>query len=148
MLLRLYAQDYGIKMGIIDWFRKKKHRKVDVDKDLRAVALFLDEVSFDIKKIKTLLDHMISLRHKEKELLAKHAPAESLRFNTEKQAQVWDKLMEAYEYFDEDVDINGERIKLIAHDLKKKAKRRHISRQMLDRMEGKVEGVEWWTFNW
>ncbi len=105
-------------------FRKKVINKepVDVDTDLKAVKNFLHDIGGDIKNIFYLCQEMEKLMAKEKELKENKAPEQSIRKNFEEQVKVWDKMLTVYEFFDEDEDVNAERVKNIAKELRKKAK--------------------------
>ena len=115
----------------------------DLDKDLQAILDFLKESVQDIKTVYVLCKKMQQLREKEKHLVEGRAPQPSLQYNTKEQLEVFDKLLEAYDFFDEDVEVNKQRVKFIAKTLKKIAAERNVDSELLKSLQKK----EWWMYN-
>jgi len=115
----------------------------DLDKDLQAILDFLKESVQDIKTVYVLCKKMQQLREKEKHLVEGKAPQPSLQYNTKEQLEVFDKLLEAYDFFDEDVEVNKQRVKFIAKTLKKIAAERNVDSELLKSLQKK----EWWMYN-
>ena len=101
------------------FFGKKEHSiKTDQLKEIEAVTEFLSEINDDSKYLLTQLNKLEEL---EKE---RQVGRESIRqINLETQAEVFDKLLERYEYFQNDVDINGLRVKRMAGEFIKEAEK-------------------------
>ncbi|MBI2582458.1 hypothetical protein HYV87_05020 [Candidatus Woesearchaeota archaeon] len=96
--------------------KKPQPKKVDVLADLDAITEFLGEVQYDTKE---LLAQFKKLKELEKEY---HIAASGiLHINLETQAKLLDRLLERYEFFENDVDINGLRVKIIAKEFLKRA---------------------------
>ncbi len=93
---------------------KKSH--LDSLKDIEAISEFLQNINPDVQEILKLLSELDELE-KEREV----AKPGILQINLETQAEIVDKLLEHYEYLQNDVDINGLRLKLIARELLHKA---------------------------
>ena len=115
----------------------------DLDKDLQAILDFLKESVQDIKTVYVLCKKMQQLREKEKHLVEGRAPQPSLQYNTKEQLEVFDKLLEAYDFFDEDVEVNKQRVKFIAKTLKKIAAERNVDSELLKSLQKR----EWWMYN-
>lgn len=109
-------------------------KKVDVAADLDAILEFLSEVSYDVKELHTQLK---KLKELEKEY---HVAASGiLHVNLETQARILDKLLERYEFFQNDVDINGLRMKEMA----KEFLRRAAKAGMTDLVKHKEKDKRW-----
>ena len=89
---------------------KKEHQeKVDILKNTEAIVDFLQECPQDVK---LLLQEFAKLEELERERrVMKEQLAEA---NLEAQSRMLDKLITQYEFFQNDVDINGLRLKKIA----------------------------------
>src|SRR3989344_9361614 len=96
--------------------KKPQPQKVDVLADIDAVIEFLSEVQYDTKE---LLMQLKKLKELEKEYQV--AASGILHVNLETQARVLDKLLERYEFFENDVDVNGLRVKMMAKEFLKRA---------------------------
>ncbi len=101
-------------------FKKKvKKDKIDVPKDVDAVLEFLAEVNRDVGMLQ---DQFLRLKELASELEVLNEK-EVREGNLEAQADVMDSLLEEYEFFQTDVDINGLRLKKIAIDMIRKAEK-------------------------
>ena len=100
--------------------RKPQHApaKADVLTDVEAISEFLSEIQVDTKEL------LVQLK-KLKELEQEYHVASSglLHVNLETQAKILDKLLERYGFFQNDVDVNGLRMKLIAAEVLKRSKK-------------------------
>lgn len=98
---------------------RKQHAKtkVDVLSDIEAIAEFLNEIQADTKELQSQLKKL-------KELEQEYHVAASgiIHVNLETQAKILDKLLERYGFFENDVDVNGLRMKMIAAEFLKRAK--------------------------
>ena len=96
--------------------KKQPAKKTDVIADLDAIIEFLSDVQYDSKE---LLTQLKKLKELEKEY---HVAASGiLHVNLETQARILDKLLERYEFFENDVDVNGLRVKGIAREFLRRA---------------------------
>jgi len=100
--------------------KKQQHApaKADVLTDVEAISEFLSEIQVDTKEL------LVQLK-KLKELEQEYHVASSglLHVNLETQAKILDKLLERYGFFQNDVDVNGLRMKLIAAEFLKRSKK-------------------------
>ncbi len=125
------------------WWKKafapsESKSKVETLKDIGAIADYLDEINNDTKSIQKLLNQLEEL---EKErLIAKES---IVHINLESQAKILDKLIEKYEFFQNDVDINGLRVKRIAQEFLKHAQKAG----MKDLVKSKNQDMRW-RFQW
>jgi hypothetical protein len=83
-----------------------------------AIKEFLSDVNSESK---ILIKELNKLEELEKE--RKVASAGIVQVNLETQAKVIDKILERYEFFQNDVDINGQRVKIIVNQFLKKAEK-------------------------
>lgn len=117
--------------------REEKKEEVDILKDIEAIIEYLNEINDDVK---TLLPELKKLEELEKE--RKIAKPEIVHANLETQASVLDKLLEKYEFFQNDIDISGLRLKAIANQFLKNAK----SAGMADLVKEKKQDKRWKFF--
>tara|TARA_Y100000310_G_scaffold159115_1_gene158577 strand:+ start:3375 stop:3716 length:342 start_codon:yes stop_codon:yes gene_type:complete len=89
--------------------------KVDVLKDIEAMQEFLADVHSDEKALVLDLSNLAQLENE-----AQVAKEGILAKNLEQQAIIYDQLMQRYSFFQNDVDINGIRLKMIAEEFLKK----------------------------
>ena len=125
------------------WWQKHFAReipkeKIDIVKDVDAIIEYLEEVSFDVKNILPELKKLMEL---EKE--RKIASSEITQINLETQASVLDNLLEKYEFFQNDVDINGLRLKAIADQFLRNARKAGMKDLVREKKEDKR-----WKFFW
>ncbi|MEK6863520.1 MAG: hypothetical protein AABW53_02385 [Nanoarchaeota archaeon] len=102
--------------------RRKPEKKVNVSADIDALVEFLADIPYDAKE---LLAKFKKLQELEKEY--EMASSGILHINLETQAKLLDKLLEQYEFFENDVDVNGLRMKLIAREFLKRASKAGMS---------------------
>lgn len=122
-----------------DLFGKKEHsEKMDQLKDIEAVSEFLKDVNGDAQQLVTEIDKLEEL---EKE---RQVGRESIvQVNLETQAEIFERLLEKYEYFQNDVDINGLRVKRMAHEFLKEAEKAGLK----DLVKEKKKNPKW-QFLW
>ena len=95
--------------------RKQPTKKVDVLTDIEAIAEFLNDIQVDTKE---LLSQLKKLKELEKEY---HVAASGIvQVNLETQAKILDKILERYDFFQNDVEVNGLRVKMIASEFLKR----------------------------
>jgi DNA polymerase III delta prime subunit len=103
-------------------------QKFSAEKELNAVISSLTESGKDIIKL-------IRLCMKVKE---------SLGGSAKEQLLAWDNFIRDYEFLEEDVDVNGERVKRITNALIEKAKSSSLSKEALEIYKKKDS----WSFDW
>ena len=115
-------------------FHKSAERKVDALNDIAAMKECLSELHMDVKAI---LKELTELEELEKERMV--AKSGIVHVNLETQVRVFDILLERYEFFENDVDINGLRLKRIAGEYLKHAQRAGLT----DLVAEKKENAKW-----
>lgn len=110
------------------------------DEDIQAEQKFSIEKEFDkvIDSLRESRTDLLKLLHLCNEM------KESLSKGTKEQLFAWDRLVKDYEFFEEDVDVNGERAKKITKALIEKAKEEGIDKEKLEQFKKK----ESWSFDW
>lgn len=118
----------------------KKHfqKKVDILSDIEAVAEFLNEAQGDAKE---LLHQLKKLKELEKEYEV--ASSGILHVNLETQAKILDQLLERYSFFQNDVDVNGLRVKMMAAEFLRRAQKAGMTDLMRQKEKDKK-----WTMLW
>jgi len=96
--------------------KKSAAKKVDVLSDIEGVMEFLSEIQHDTKE---LLVKLKGLKELEKEYHV--ASSGIVQVNLQTQAKLLDHLLERYEFFQDDADVNGLRIKMVATEFLKRA---------------------------
>ena len=131
-------------MAFIDILRKLHlvkplpKRQIKVNQDIRAIADFLYNLKYEREKILRLVKEFMELRI---EASALHDP-ELKKKNLRHQINLFDQIIQAYSFFQEDADINGNRIKNIAKVLRKSA----IKSEEIDLID-KTNDLKW-KFDW
>ncbi|MEK6937748.1 MAG: hypothetical protein AABX04_01760 [Nanoarchaeota archaeon] len=105
------------------WWKKlfkKEHHKEQIDTvtDIQAMGEFLIGFRKDNEKLTKLLGELEEL---EKERLV--ATEGVVQMNIDAQVHLLEKLLEQYDFFQNDADINGLRLKRIANHLLKEAEK-------------------------
>ena len=95
---------------------KKITSKVKPLEDINAIEDFISEIGSDVKEIQKDLKKLEEL---EKEY--KVAKSGIIQVNLETQSEVIEKLMERYQFLQNDMDINGLRVKGIAEEFLRRA---------------------------
>ena len=118
--------------------KKERHKKVNVVEDIEAINEFIADINSDVEVLKKELKKL-------QELEKEYSVAKSgiIQVNLETQAGVLDKILERYEFFQNDVDINGLRVKNIAKEFLRKASKNG----MKDLVETKKQDKKW-KFLW
>ena len=131
--MKVYKKKWWKKM-----FDKKPHHKEDVLKNLEAMIDFLEDINFEAKQ---LIPELKKLEELETE---RQVAAPGLtQVNLETQSEVLDKVLEKYEFFQNDVDINGIRMKRIAEEFLKQAKKAGLKDLIKEK-----EQKSMWKFFW
>lgn len=100
-------------------FGKKEHsQKIDQLKEFETVLDFIKSINDDLQGI---IPELEKLEELEKERLVGREGLNQI--NLETQAEILEKVLEKYEFFQNDVDINGLRVKKICHNFLKEAER-------------------------
>ncbi len=119
-------------------FQKESESKVEVLKDIGAIQDSLQEVP---RESKILLQELQKLEELEKE---RQVARESvIPLNLEAQAKILDTLLQRYESYQNDVDINGLRVKQIAREFLKKAKLAALKNLVNEKKKDMK-----WQFDW
>ena len=119
-------------------FTPRKERHVDVVNDIEAIQECLKDVTEEVRSLLPLLEELEELE-KERQV----AKAGVIKINLETQAKILDSILEKYEFFQNDVDINGLRVKKIAKQVLKEAKKEGL-KELVEEKEKKMH----WTFDW
>ncbi len=120
-------------------FGKEHHEKpVDSLSDIEAVGEFLLGVNNDRAKLLKLLEELEEL---EKE--RKVGTSGVIQINLEAQALVLDKLLQTYGDFQNDVDINGLRIKMLARQFLKEAAQAGLKDLVREKKQNR-KWKDWW----
>ena len=120
-------------------FARDEHQeKIDIVKDLDAIVEYLEEINYDVKSILPELKKLMEL---EKE--RKVADSSVTHINLETQASILDKLLEKYEFFQNDADINGLRLKAIANQFLRNAKKHGLTDLVKEK-----KADQRWKFFW
>lgn len=116
--------------------KKKSPNKADVLKDIQAV---LEELQ-DLKdEVKPLIKQLQKLEELEKEY---EVGKEDVRLiNLEAQGKVIDQILQRYEFLQDDIDINGIRVKQVAKEFLKRAQRTGLK----DLVAEKKQDRKWWV---
>lgn len=119
-------------------FPKEAEPKVEVLKDIQAIQESLREAPGETKM---LLKELQKLEELEKERQV--ARESMIPVNLEAQAKILDTILQRYEFYQNDVDIGGIRVKQIAREFLKKA--RHAG--LKDLVNEKKKDMKW-QFDW
>lgn len=128
------------KLGIV----KPVEEEIDVDKDLAVIISFIKEAAPLMKKLLKLSLEMKELRKREAQLRKAKASTKVIKNIILQQVKKYDEILKAYEFYELDVDVNGERIKKISTFLGKAAKEAAIEKKWLNI----IRKSERWTFDW
>jgi hypothetical protein len=120
-------------------WKEKSKVKADVPKDIEAISEFLEDVKRDISELQKILPEYYELVKESHVAKDKHVS----KVNCESQSKLLDDLLEKYEYFQTDTDINGLRLKSIAKEFLKHAKKHGHD----DIVHSKKENHRW-MFGW
>ena len=103
-------------------------QKFSVVKEADAVISSLKESRDDLLKLLTLCREF----------------RESLGKGAKEQLFAWDRFVKDFMFLEEDIDVNGERVKKITSALVKQAKDSGVDKEKLDEFKAK----ESWSFDW
>ncbi len=119
-------------------FQKEAEPKVDVLKDVQAIQESLREAP---QETKTLLKELQKLEELEQE---RHVAREGvISVNLEAQAKILDTILQRYEFYQNDVDINGIRVKQVARELLRKARQAGL-KELVNEKKKDMK----WQFDW
>lgn len=109
---------------------KKKVPK-DIRKDVDALMVFLKDVQDDAQDLrKMVMKYKKSMGKTQKNIFD--------------QVIILDEILKHYDWFETDVDVNGERVKKIAMFLKYWAKKKKLETSVIDNMDK----ADHWNFDW
>lgn len=100
-------------------------QKFTIEGELDVIANFLKEVKMDVLKLSRLVQGM----------------KDSMGKGTKDQLNEWDKVLKDYMFFQEDADVNGERVKKISKALLDKANESGVDTKEFSEKET-------WKFDW
>ena len=120
-------------------FSNKEHKKkVDVQKDISAIIDFLQEINDDQKSIITNLRNL-----KELETEFEVAKEGIVQVNLQTQAKLIEKIIQEYEFLQNDVDINGLRVKMITEEFLKRLKKAGMHDLLKEKRLDPVWKMQW-----
>jgi len=111
---------------------KEEVEEVKVKNDLGAVISFLKEM--DVHRLVNKLEKMKEIV-KEERVVGEELKSENLV----KQIKLFDEVLHRYDFFENDVDINGLRLKKIGKELLRKAE----TRRMKELVKEKKKDMKW-----
>ena len=135
MTMALYEKEWWRKL----WQKKSGKRKVDVVKDISAIRETLLDLDADVK---TVLSSLEKLEELEKEFTVAHSD-EIITVNLSSQEKILTNLLERYEFLQNDVDINGLRVKRIANEFLKRASKADLKELVKEKKKDAR-----WLFQW
>ena len=120
-------------------FSKKRGRKiVDCLRDLAVINEFLQEAHNDEKFLRQQLKELEEL---EKEFHV--AKSGVIQVNIDTQVKVLDKILQRYEFFQNDVDINGLRLKRITKEVINRAKKAGMNDLVAEKQKDRRWSLRW-----
>ncbi|MBU0470504.1 MAG: hypothetical protein KKA62_00135 [Nanoarchaeota archaeon] len=125
------------------WWKKlfgktEKIKKIDILENINSVKDYLSDSSNDVK---ILLKELDKLKELEKEYEV--AKSGIIQINLETQSKILDRILERYEFYQNDADINGIRIKQLATTFLERAEKNGL--KDLVKQKKKDNG---WLLNW
>jgi len=122
-----------------EWWKKlfkgkEREKKVDAVNDIQAIKEFLQDVNSDAKILLKELDQLEELE-KERQV----ARSGIIQINLETQEENFEKILERYEFLENDVGINGLRLRMIAKEWLKHAQKAGLK----DLVKEKKQSVRW-----
>ena len=133
-LMPLYEQSWWKKI----FTGKKESKKENALEDILAIKEFLHDLQLEIPLLSKELEQLEEL---EKERLV--AREGVLQVNLETQAKIFDKILERYEFFQNDAIISGIRLQRLAQQFLEHAKKAGL----VDLVHKKKKDHRW-KFNW
>ncbi len=118
-----------------------RHREIaaDADTDIGAIVQFLKDTHYDTGSLLKLFASLRELRREAAHLTDEDARRGNLRA----QIELFDELLLRYEGYDQDVEINGIRVKKIARQFIEEARNAKLY-ALLD----KIKKDPRWVFDW
>ena len=133
MIMAWYEKRWWKKL-----LKKEQEPKEDSIKDLTAVIEYIESINDEAE---LLLPELKKLEELETERQV--ASSGLAQVNLEAQAAVLDKILKEYGFFQNDVDINGIRVKRIAKEFLKQARKAGLKDLVKEK-----ENDNNWKFNW
>ncbi len=128
-------------MGLAEhkWWKKffKKemdHKKIDISRDFDGIDDFLEDVTRDRQVLMLLFGQLKELE--EERQVATHL---ALKVNLQSQITLLQDILDRYSHFEDDVQINGIRLRIIAAEILKKAEKAGLK----DIVKDKQKLSEW-----
>lgn len=104
------------KLGMV---KEKEEEEVKVEEDLEAVSGFLKEI--EVEELRRKVARMKEMAREEK-VIEEGLKAENLK----KQIALFEEILQKYSFLENDVDVNGLRLKKIGEELLRKAEERGL----------------------
>ncbi len=131
--MALYEKNWWKKL-----FKKSERKsKINVLNDIEAISEFLKEIDKDKTPLLQELEKLAELE-KEREV----AGSGIVQVNLVTQSKILENIFQQYEYLNNDMAINGLRLKNIAQDFLKKAKQAGLN----DLVKEKKQNHKWKLF--
>jgi phosphopantothenoylcysteine synthetase/decarboxylase len=134
-MVKLYEMKWWQKL----WKKKVPKKRIDALSDLKAINEFLADFNTDVQKIKNLVLKLEELE-KESQVMKKE---ELLKINFQAQIKILEELMERYEFYQDDVIINGFRIRNVSRELLRRAEEAGMKDLVKEKKKNSL-----WTLGW
>lgn len=133
-MAKLYERKWWKKM-----FKKSEPEpKIDTLKDIEAIREYLEELNTDAK---TLITKLKSLEELEKERQVNHNTIAVI--NLQAQGKVLDQTIDLYEALQNDIDINGLRLKMICKQYLKNAQKAGMTHLVEEKKNSDRWKLQW-----
>lgn len=119
-------------------FKEEKTKKVDFPEEIEAITDFLMDLPKDKEELLKLLSELEEL---DKESRVSNEGLQQI--NLETQAKLLDKLIERYEFMQNDVDINGLRVKMLAEEFLNRAKKAGLKDLVREKKDSELWKMQW-----
>jgi len=129
----LYEQAWWKKL----WGKKKAPAKADILKDVRAI---LEELQDLREEVRPLIKYLHKLEELEKEYEV--GKEEVHLINLETQAEVLEQILQRYEFLQDDIDINGIRLRAVAKEFLRRAQRAGLKELVAEKKQDRKWRIE------
>jgi hypothetical protein len=134
LLMALYEKKWWKKM-----FKKEHHEApIDAVEDVQAVANFLLDIEPEKVNLIKLLGELEELEQERKV-----AASGVLQINLQAQAKLMEKILQSYADFQNDVDINGLRVKKVAKNFLREAEKAGM-KDLVKEKKHDPKWMFWW----
>ncbi|MBS3124096.1 hypothetical protein J4437_05695 [Candidatus Woesearchaeota archaeon] len=119
-------------------FKKKEEKQEDVLHDVEAILEFLKDVPDESRSLIPLFKQLEDLES-ERQVASEHLA----KINLETQSELLEKILDRYGALQNDADINGIRVKRIALEFLKKAKKVGLKDLVAEKEQESKWRLEW-----